>query len=156
MENIDFSLIIAQLINFLILFYLFKRYIAKHLNNVIEQRNATVEKVRLFETSYDKKIQDLELKESEMIAAARKKAQNLARDAENISHKKAEEIITAAHAQALQILEGGRREIEKERKTMYAQLKESVLSLTLRLVEKLFGTEKVNREYLEKELKEID
>jgi hypothetical protein len=38
---------------------------------------------------------------------------------------------------------------------MYAELKESVLNLTLRLVEKLFGSEKVNREYLEKELKEM-
>jgi F0F1-type ATP synthase membrane subunit b/b' len=105
MENIDISLIVAQLINFLLLFYLFKRYIAKHLNAVIEKRNATVEKVRTFESSYDTKIRDLEIREQQMMADARKHVQELSRNSENISHAKSEEIIAIAHAQALQILE---------------------------------------------------
>jgi F-type H+-transporting ATPase subunit b len=155
MENIDISLIIAQLINFLILFFLFKRYIAVYLNKMIETRNATVEKVQNFETYYEKRIQELKEKELSIHEEAKKQAHDLLVQAENISQKKAQDILEKANQEVKMILEWWKRQMEKEKFQMIEDSRAYILWLAFKINQKLLWTKGISKEFIEEELKKM-
>lgn len=155
MESIDISLILAQLINFLILFFLFKRYVAVYLNKMIEQRNATVEKVQNFEQYYDKRVAELQDMEKKMIDEAKEEAQDLLEQAESISQKKASEVIAQANNDVKMILEGGKRQVEKERFQMIEDSRQYILGLAMKINKKLLGTQSLSEELIAEELKKM-
>jgi F-type H+-transporting ATPase subunit b len=155
MENIDISLIIAQLINFLILFFLFKRYVAVYLNKMIESRNATVEKVQNFETYYEKRIEELKEKELSMTQEAKKQANDLLVQAESISQKKAQDILEKANQEVKMILEGWKRQIEKEKFQMIEDSRAYILWLAFKINQKLLWTKVISKELIEEELKKM-
>ena len=74
------------------------------------------------------------------------------KESEIVAKAKAEAIMQKAHNDALAVLDGGRREIEKERKTMLAQMKDHIMDVTLRLNEKMFGKGQASKDFLEAEL----
>ena len=87
-----------------------------------------------------------------LLDEARQTTATLMKESEIISREKANTIIKHANRQALAILDGGKRELEKERLTMLAQMKEHIVDVSLRLNEKMFGPGKTNKEFLEAEL----
>lgn len=86
---------------------------------------------------------------------ARQTTSALMKESETITNEKAKTILKQAHSDAIAILEGGKREIEKERLSMLAQMKEHIVDVSLRLNEKMFGDGKTSREFLEKELEKM-
>ncbi len=88
----------------------------------------------------------------DMIKNARKTSRDLMKESEIVAKAKADAIIAKANAQVEAIIGGGRRELEKERKTMLAQMKKHIVDVSLRLNEKMFGKSKTSREFLESEL----
>lgn len=60
MENIELSLIIAQLINFGILFFLFYRFLGKRLNALILQRRTLINKLETIDAEYAAMIEKAE------------------------------------------------------------------------------------------------
>jgi F-type H+-transporting ATPase subunit b len=139
MDNIDVSLIIAQLINFLLLFFLFKRFVAMHLNKMIEERNTTIEKVENFEVYYGKRMLELKEKEDIMMQDAKNSAQKLLSQAEAISREKALDIREKAEHDVEMILESGKRQVEKERFQMIENSRQYILGLAFKINEKLLG-----------------
>jgi len=74
------------------------------------------------------------------------------KESEIIAREKAHTIIKKANSEALMILDGGKRELEKERLSMLTHVKEHIVDVSLRLNEKMFGPWKTNKEFLEAEL----
>jgi len=74
------------------------------------------------------------------------------KESEIIAHEKAEIIIKKANKEALAVLDGGKRELEKERLSMLSHVKEHIVDVSLKLNEKMFGPGKTNKEFLEAEL----
>ncbi len=155
MQNIDFSLIIAQLINFLILFFLFKRYVATYLNSLIEKRNATVEKVQGFDAYYEKRVAELKEKEATLMDEAKKNVRGFIAQSELISQKKSAEIIEKANSDVKVILDWWRRQIEKERFEMIEASRKYILGLAFKINQKLLWTQWVSKEFIEEELKKM-
>ena len=155
MENIDISLIIAQLINFLLLFFLFKRFVAVHLNKLIEERNKTVAKVQDFESYYDKRIAELQEKEGILMKDAQKNAQTLLRDAEAISRQKTQELLEKANRDVKMILDWGKRQVEKERFQMIEDSRQYILWLAFKINQKLLWKEALSEKLIEEELKKM-
>ena len=155
MLELNYSIIIAQLINFGILYGIFKYFIADKLNARIAQRKQQLEKLRKAEEHYDEKMALAEENKKRMLEETRMTTSELMRESEAIAKQKASDIFAKANSDALAILEWGHREVEKERKSMLAQMKEHIVDVSLKLNEKMFGSEKMSKEFVEKELKEI-
>jgi len=153
--NISFSLILAQLINVALLYAIFYFAIGRRLSKIVAERRALMKKLATIDKEYAAKMQEAENAKQEFLKKAHLEAQDHMKDAEHIAKLKAEDIIKNAHAQAIQILEGGRREIEKERKTMYGQLQDRILDISISLNKKIFGTAQVDEKYIKEELKKI-
>ncbi len=93
--------------------------------------------------------------EKKILEAARKKAQDFMSDSEHIARLKAEKIRKKAHHDAMQILDSGKRDVEKERLSMLSEMKKKIIDVSLRINEKVFSGAQANEEFIEKELKEI-
>lgn len=155
MLQLDVFVVLAQLINFWILYYIFKTFVADKLNAKMLEREAQLEKLNSAEEHYEQKMSLAKQQKEEMIDQARKTTATLMKESEIISREKASKIIDKAHREALAVLDWGKRELEKERLTMLSQMKEHIVDVSLRLNEKMFGPWKTNKEFLEAELAQM-
>ncbi len=155
MLQLDIFIVLAQLINFWILYYIFKTFIAEKLNIKLEERKLQLKKLKTADEYYEQKMALAKQEKEAMIKEARKTTNVLMKESENVAKKKAEIIMKRAHKQALAILDGEKRDIEKERLSMLAHMKEHIIDVSLRLNEKMFGQGKTSREFLERELEKM-
>ena len=137
------------------MYYIFKSFIADKLNAKIWEREKQLEKLKTAQEHYEQKMSLAAQQKDEMIEEARKTTATLMRESEVISHEKAQKIIKKANKEALSILDGGKREVEKERLTMLSHMKEHIVDVSLKLNEKMFGPGKTNKEFLEREIGNI-
>lgn len=151
MLQIDIFILLAQLINFWILYYVFKTFIADTISEKMKERRQQLEKLKKADEHYDEKMFLAEKKGKEIEENARKTSRNLMKESEILAKAQAKAIQEKAHAEALAILDGGRREIEKERKTMLTQMKSHIIDISFKLNEKMFGKWKTSKEFLEAE-----
>ena len=155
MLQLDVFVLLAQLINFWILYYIFKYFIADKLNAKMQERRAQLKKLDAAEDHYEQKMSLARQQKDEMLEQARHTTAALMKESEVISREKAATIIKHANRQALAILDGWKRELEKERRSMLSQMKEHIIDVSLKLNEKMFGDKKMSREFIEAEIKNL-
>ena len=156
MENLDLGIIIAQIINLSILFYMFKRFIADRLNVMIKERRALIKKLDEADALYDEKLAAAKAQEESILSGARADANDIMISAKELADQKANLIMQKAKSDVNAIMDGGRREIEKERLTMLQNMKGKIIDLSLKLNEKMFDDEKASKDFMEKEMKQIE
>ena len=149
MENlgIDGKLMLAQLINFALFFYLLKKYIAgpflKFLN---QERQNEKEKEALLNRI--KKGEEELLEKDRKLNDDMKKQLSLALErAKNDGLKLKESIIAEAKKEALTIKEKAHKEIKEDRDKLYQDVKNKVADLSIII------TEKALKEFLDDEAK---
>lgn len=95
-------------------------------------------------------------KAEQIVIDARKRAGIIEKDSMILTTRNRVDMITQAKMEADNILSSARREIQKEKIDMLDMVKEKALDLSLRLNEKVFDTKNVNKEFMEKELKNME
>ena len=153
--QIDIFILLAQIINFGILFYVFHTFIAKKLNARLQERREQLEKLKTAEEHYHQKMSLAKQQKEALLDEARQTTSALMKESEIIAKEKAQKIIAKANLATKAILEWARRESEKERLTMLENVKEHIIDVSLKLNEKMFWGKKVNRDFLEKELERM-
>lgn len=151
MLQLDIFVILAQLINFALLYVIFKYTIAEKLSAKLSQREAQLQKLKRADEHYEEKMLLAEKERQALLENARKTSRNLMRESEILANAKADAIRKKAKSQALAILDGGKRELEKQRISMLSQVKKHIIDVSLRLNEKMFWTWKTSREFIEAE-----
>jgi len=155
MIQIDIFVVLAQLINFGIIFYLFKRYIAEKLYASILERKELLKKLEMADEHYAEKMNLADEQKEKLLKQARKTSSNLVKESEKIAKEKADAIMQQANMQAMAILDGWKRELEQERLTMLAEMKKHIVDVSLKLNEKMFGTKGSSKKFIEEELKRM-
>lgn len=153
MDSINFTLVLAQLANFGILFLLFKKFIADKLIATIQQRRELQARLELAAQNYEKNMAQAEADKQAILEQARHQAKNMMIEIEALANQKSVDIILAAEKQAELELQWARRQLEKERISMLAQMKSKIVDISLRLNEKLFDDAGVDRKFMEQEMK---
>ena len=118
MLEFDLFILLAQLLNFGILYYIFQKYIAKHLSKKLHERRAQLKKLEMAEAHYEEKMALAEQERLEILKKAKKTSRDLMRESEILAKAQARAIQEKAHAEAEAILEGGKKSLEKERISM--------------------------------------
>lgn len=138
MENlgIDIKLLIAQLINFGIFFFLIKKFVAKpfaaFLNderNKEEKKNRLLEKLKNSEEAAvmaEKKMREKVKKELDVLFAQSKK------EAQEIRN----ELVKQAEGDAQEIREKSKKLLEEEKNVLYREVKDKIIKTSLIIVEK--------------------
>jgi len=153
--NIDVWVLIAQLINFWILFFLFNKFLSKPISEEIKTRKEQLSKM----SNIDKELEEKLLEANQMAEDIKSEARGQARETIDssvvLAKKKADDIVSKADSEAKNKLEDAVKEIEKERLSMMNSAKSKITGLVLSLNRKLFSEEKTNKEFMEKEIEGI-
>ena len=130
MININWTLF-WNVINFLVLVYLLKRYLYQPLLEILDKRSAKI--AGDLKAAEDSRAEALELKEKyeAEIGKARERAQEIIEMAEERGKERAREIIKVAKEEASRIREKNLEEIELAREEARRQLKEEVAAISL-------------------------
>jgi len=153
--NISISLIFAQIINIFLLFFVFKILLANRLNKTIIERRRLLKRLESVDAEYEKVMREAEEKKEKLIKQAKKEAKILMQDAETLSKRKSQDILDKANFRVKMILEGGQKDIEKERKQMMEGLKDYIIETAILLNKKVFSRPNMSKEFLEKELESL-
>ncbi len=129
--------------------FLFKPYMA-YLSSE-EKKRKELEKAHEDMTETKKKAnKDIE----SLIDEAKKEAESIKKNAEHIAKKESVDIIESAKNETQKMKEKASLDIENEKKILYAELKDKILDVAIKLNWKLFSKSDSNKEFIEKSLKE--
>lgn len=152
MEDIKLWIILAQLINFGIIFFLFKHFLWDKIVAAIEERRAHLKASNEAEDIAKEKIQEAQEEVEKILEDARIKASSIEKSAEELSKQNTSKALNKAEQEAKYIIESAKSETEKERLDMANSMKSKILDLSMKLSSKIFSKETANKDFLEKEL----
>lgn len=129
--SIDLHTIIPNWLNLLILFLVFKHFLFKPVNKILESRKEEVantykeadeakENAKALEAEYSSKLANAKEESAEIVKAATKKAQI-----------RSDEIIADAKAEAKAVVDNAHDQIEREKKIAVNQIKDEITDIAL-------------------------
>ncbi len=141
MENlgIDGKLLLAQLINFILFFIIYKKYIAKPFMAFLKKEKSKEEDKEKSLSNIKKIEGELETKEVEMRKTAKKEADVLITKAKEDAQRVRVGIIESANKEAAAIVEKGKKQIEEEKTLLYKEVKTKAADLSMLMVQKALG-----------------
>lgn len=132
--GLNFKLLLAQIINFALFFFIFKKFIARPFLHFIKQAKER-------EREKEKILNDLKKKEEEMKDEERRFKTKMKRDLETSLKKIKEEIaetrsqlLSKAKKEAEDLLVRAKQQIEDERSKMNQEIKNKLIDLSVGLV----------------------
>ena len=135
--GIDWKLLLAQIVNFVILLFLLKKFLYKPLINLMNNRRQKIEegleKARKGEEEFQK-IQELRDKE---LAKVQKEAEVIIQKAREVGDKKQQEILKEAEEKTKKIIEEAKGRIDIEKEKMLKEVRQDVANLVVTATEKI-------------------
>ena len=154
--GINWKLLLAQIVNFLILLFILYRFTYKPVLRMLDNRTKKIEKGLKDADDSQKKLKEITLKEREIIKDARKEAQAIMVKVEEQARKNKEEIIIEAKILSKKILKDAEKKIEEEKNKMMSEVKREIAGLVVMATEKVIS-EKLDsgkdKELIEKAIK---
>ncbi len=102
--EISISSLVAQLINFGVIFFLFSRFAARPLSNQIEKRRKLIAKIKKADELYKEKIDEAENKAHDIIQGATQQKNKIITEGETLALKQQVEIVNEANHHAEKII----------------------------------------------------
>ncbi|KZZ83841.1 MULTISPECIES: F0F1 ATP synthase subunit B [Bacillaceae] len=133
--------IIFQLVAFLILLALLRKFAWTPIMNIMKERADHISNE--ISGAEQKNLEAGKLIEEQrvLLKQARQEAQSLIENAKKIGEQQKEEIITTARNEAIRLKESARKEIEQEKDQAVAALRDQVASLSVMIASKVIEKE---------------
>lgn len=133
--------IVTQLINLLLLFLLLKHFLFKPVQNILNARQAAIDKSYADADSALNKAEELRDEYEKRIADAKAEATDIVKSATRKAQANGEEIIRDAQAQAAHLLEKADVQIEQEKKKAMNELKDEISGIAVDIASKVVERE---------------
>ena len=155
MDDLNVAVIIAQFINFWIIFFIFYHFLGKTIVKTIEDRRRQLESLDNSDDVVREKIEEAELEAKKIVEGSRAEALAIQNNAEELSKNDTKQKLEAAESKADAIVEAAERGIEKERLGMLDMMRDKVLDLSLKINSKVFENKDNNKEFIQKEVNSV-
>lgn len=152
MEDISLWVIIAQIINFWIVFFIFYHFLWDKIVKIIEERKNQLQNLNNSDNVVKEKIEKAEEEVKKMVEEARQKASELQKQAEELSKKESQRKIEEAEKKAQSMIDSALDNIKKEEIVMLEWVKQKLLGVSLKINEKIFSDVSKNKDFIEKEV----
>ena len=156
--GIDLTTIIGVLLNTLILFLIFKKFLFDKVNAVLEERNGDVAKTYEDADKALENAKQLEIEYTEKIAAAKEESAEIVKNATKKAQTRSDEIIADAKNEARNIIDKAGADIEKEKKRAVNQIKDEISDIALSIASQVVSKEideKTHEQLIESFIDEI-
>ncbi len=135
--GIDWRLFSAQLINFAILLLVLYKFAYKPVLKILDDRSQKIEKGLADAEESGKKLKEIEEKEREVLAQAKKEAKEIVEKAQEQAQINREELVKTAQEESEKIIQKAKKVAEEEKKKMVAEVKSEISVLVATAVEKI-------------------
>lgn len=153
--HIDWKLMIAQIINFLLVFLAIYFLAAKPIRKVIEERTSEIE-VGLLNGEKNKEILANTKKEYDLVLAqAKQEADNIMKQTKQDAETKKNEMLFQAQKEVELLVANGKKSLADEKDAMMTSAKKEIANLVIATTEKVLGS-KIDSTYTEKAIKELN
>ena len=129
--------IVFQIINFLIVFFVLKKFLYKPVLSILDQRSKRIADGLRAADKNIKAAQELEEKEKKVLSTARAEASKLTKQAQKDAKKQAGVILEEAKKDAEKVLDKERKTLQATFDAEKAQLEKSVSTLVTKTTEAL-------------------
>jgi len=159
--GIDPTLLIAQVVNFLILFFILKKLIYKPLLNLFDKRKKMIEKNVEDTKRIEERLEKLEVEKKAILSEASKEAMVIVENAKKESEKEREEALVKAKKEISTLAERYREQLAVEKANMIREIKtelaELIVSSSQKVIQKEFSDDEQKRlmDAVNKELKSV-
>lgn len=142
-------LLLAQIVNFLIILFILKRFFYKPIVKMLDDRKAKITESLKNADLIEEKLTKTEEKTSQILNTARSNAQEIITEAKTEAQRIYDEATKESKAAGEQIIAQTRLEITKEKESMKAEIEKETMTLLTGVVQKVLGktlksTEKQN------------
>ena len=146
---------VIQFVILLIVLWVLNKFLFKPYLAYLDTWEDKQKKLEQDYNNIDKLIANANEQKEDILWEARNKADSMIKDAEELAKSKRSTILEKADNEAKAIIESGKNEIEKEKLSMLNGVKSKLTGLILQFNKKLFWEEKLNKDFVEKELASI-
>jgi F-type H+-transporting ATPase subunit b len=133
--------LIAQIINFVLLLVIFRLLLYKPLLRILDERKQRIQEGLEASDEAKRRLSETEQETAKELENARQEGQKFIAEAQQISARIQEESRQTARKEAEQILERARGEIQLERDSAIAQLRQEFADLTITAAERVIKEE---------------
>jgi F-type H+-transporting ATPase subunit b len=145
-SDFSFGLFIWQLIIFVGLIFLLKKFAWKPILDAVNEREEGIKNALLSADNARREMQNLQSDNQRILQEARMERDSLLKDAREMKEKMIADAVNEAQAQGLKMIEQAKAAIQNEKNIAMADLKLQVSTLSLEIAEKLLKDELSNKE----------
>lgn len=151
--GIDYKLLIAQIVNFLVLLFILYRFAYRPVLAMLEKRARRIEKGLKDAAEAKKELKAAYKKEEEILKKAHREAKNIIEKMHKQAEKAQAEIIVETKKQTDKMVKDAKVQIEREKEKTVQEIKAEIGSLVVAAAEKVIGErvdEKKDKELIER------
>lgn len=153
--HIDYKIILAQVVNFGIVFIVLYFYAIKPLSKIMKERGEKIEK-GVKDAKTNAEILSKTNKEyEEAMGKAKAEANEIFQEGKKEAMAKRAEMLEEARNEVTLVIENGKKTLEAEKVRMVEEAKKEIVELAMRATEKLLAG-KVDKSFNEKTVKELN
>jgi len=145
-EDFSFGLFIWQILIFVGLILLLKKFAWKPILDAVNEREEGIKNALLSAENAKKEMQNLKSDNEKLLAEARTERDTMIKEAREIREKMVSDAKSEAQVVGQQMIEQAKASIESEKNAAMAELKSQVSTLALEIAEKLLKDELSNKE----------
>ena len=138
--HIDWKIIIAQAINFGIVFFILYRYALKPLSRLMAERSDKIAKGIDDAKTNASMLERTETEYKAALAAAKAEANKIFQEGKKEAEVKRMEMIEDTKKEVAGMIENGKKVLDAEKLKMVEEAKSEIASIALKAVEKLLGS----------------
>ena len=145
-EDFGFGLFFWQLIIFVGLIILLKKFAWKPILDSVNEREEGIKNALLSAENAKKEMQNLQADNQRILQEARLERDNMLKEAREMKEEMIADSKTEAQATGLQMIQQAKTAIEAEKNAAMAELKSHVSNLSIEIAEKLLKDELTNKD----------
>ncbi len=135
--GVDWKLFLAQVVNFVVLLFILRRYAYRPMLEFLEKRSSRIEQGLKDAEAAQAKLREMEEKEKEVLSAARHEAKGILTAAEETAKKHGETIVAKTEAEVKRMLAEAEKKIAEEKEKLLAEAKQEIAETVMLAVEKV-------------------
>lgn len=152
--GIDWRLLAAQIVNFLILVYVLKRFVYTPMLRFLEERRKKIEEGLSHAEKSEELHRKVKVEVEEIVLKAKRQAKEIVDEAHTQAKHTHKTIVEQAHSDAHEIVQSAKKQSEEERQAYIARFQTEIAELVVLAAEKVVG-KKWNGEEDRKMIEEV-
>lgn len=137
--GIDVTLLVTQIINFVIIMFVLKKFAYKPVLDMLDKRKAKIEEGLKLRDEMSAKKDELEKERAKTLANARKEGQRMIKAAITEAKKKGQAIVAGEQRKVADERDQMLKEVDQERQKITSQARKQALQYAVLISEKLLG-----------------